>query len=1748
MSENNSVDSLKEAAIDASIDLESTSTERSSKSKIFKNIKRVFRSSDSGNAEDMTRSRNASGAFSSNGGGPGSAAGGAAACDSTSNADDSDQKIITFTEEDDLGNDSDLSDMNINNKILLNPKKRSVSAQRAAQMAPHIHLGQNEDTEDDLGRVVSIGLDLAGKGLSSDDLKNPFSSVGIQSHKYGNNAQDSVISFYSEGTITDSETSNSYSRKPSLTRSASMIFGKKSPKPISPVIPSPTFKSLEDNNTWSKLKKSRNITPPMPSISKVNSLFEQFLVKRKYTMEARLRMNELDPAKKWEILYKSNGSNTDDSTSSNKNEYMKRGLNIPSPVVKLKENSPKWFVSKLITNELSLKQFQSLSKYLKKNMEFVKNFILLQGTIALCITLQNINKRSIKSNEQLDKEFIIVTCLKDIINYKEGADSVFELPRCIHGLVLSLVSPRLSTRIQVSEILMLLTYWRVPLGRKTILEGLALVQDRLGDFNKFEPWLRIVDESLNGKGIMGNLISNGDYSKIGYKLETTLKDYSLVTLFLVNALLESFEDYTERLQIRESFNQSGILSIFNKMKLLKCGLINEQIEKYEDFSNEDFDDVIHSKDNGIEPKEVVTFKDLEELINDVFLERLKNYQDHAEILRHLHAIVNNLSLVLSSKDLDVSPTDNAIKYFKVIDAILTHIVKESSRVGENPSTVLNMTLQRLMDKLTTEEIARKAIVESQNLSRTLKNLLVENDELKATIELGSDGMINRLQREIKLLADKSHTQEKQLLLYQTKFRNLLDEREIDKVKFERASSERASSERVSSKSYSGGTNDSSSTQTQDPIKGINNQNFMASNASHFDIFSGLFAKSDSTENNVVSVNDNDLGISTNFTTTHNTQLNEAKDVEQMEAWWGSNSHEKYANITSIHPKLPPKSVGASNESEVEGNCNVSAQHENKPLCKVGIAKNNDLILKEDYNQTDETPIYTEEAGIYSGLSQSDAKEECLGETSTEMHSKSRVFMSQVSDSSTRDLKEKSVAVSPTAIVPPLSVQSPLQANVLPIQKANKAASIPPPPPLPPSLIHPPKSNVTESHSTLTASTSSPSHAEKETNNSTTPVKVHSSPPPPPPLPPSFCSNKPISPPSHPTPLPTASPNIKNSAAPPPPPLPPSLLKSDSNNDASIPQFPSISPAPSSPAKNVSVPEKQDAEAFDLTSESPLTIKQLPRPKTKLKQIHWDKIENSRIDHTFWKDLNDNSIASNLEKLGILNEVETFFAAKQSVSKFKIESKADTSKKKVSFLSRDLNQQFGINLHILGNMSEEELVLKVLHCDEKIMQNINILEFFNKDELTDFSATLRKNFAPYSTNFKDPNSKPMKDPRDLGRADRIFLELCFNLNGYWKARSRSLLFIKTYEKGYYDLVHKLDVIDEGIKSIRQSDSFKDVLDIIRTIGNFMNDDSKKALGFKLGTLQRLKFMKDDKNSMTFLHYIEKIIRNWFPEYGEFVDDLSIVGIVSKLSIDQLEADSLDFDKQVNNCKMSLEKGNLSDSANFHPEDKILEIISKPLERAVTKNFLLQQHLKSTTNGVHDLLEYFGESCKERSSFFGILANFIDDFKKAHLENIQKEEEERAYQKRKKMVEESKNRQKKNGIVRIPKSNKSDDYDPSKTSEENKENSELDEGKDNSELSISDDKDRPSEGHNYGPHDGNSSVIDDLLERLKASGKQSGTTLTPSSSSTTSSKLKRRSALSAYYQMQQQLKENLDNDLGDEDVEIRAQRMLKDLSNY
>lgn len=1332
------------------------------------------------------------------------------------------------------------------------------------------------------------------------------------------------------------------------------------------------------------------------------------------------------------------------------------GVNAITPSfskkTKLSVGLPEWFVSRLMSNKLTSKEYRKLEKKLVKNSissktghTWIRSFNDAQGETALSVILARINKKSIKSNDEFEKEYAIVRCLKNILNAEMDGEVMTDVesvdtnaltknkPHVIKAIIFSLISPRLATKILVTEVLIFLSYYKNNEFLPTILDGLGGLQDLLGDFVRFQPWLNSVEQSLNKSFTASNRLDNDE----------NLKNYLLMTLLLINAIMVGTSSLQLRISLRREFTDSRIFNIFDKLKVLEDKRLNEEIDKYELFAEEDYAEFVNIGDMTSTLSHPAS-RGLFANIDDLFMELKKLYgvdpegedvEDGSPELQ-LRAILHKLVALKEGG----RPESDINQLLVLINSVLQHIISGSTMIGSDAGNVLNISIQRLMDRLNTDDTARRAILEARETKTALQKLEEEKRALEVELSFGSTGLISNLKKEILLGATKIVAQLKQISLLQYQIR-LLEE---DKIKMQKLV------DKDTSKGTSAlGAGSASGSSINSPVLSpetiaespkvithelelvysakLREMEQRSRSATLNSVAPRTLAPPRNDNATFADLKDEDLAhmFSVPRPPTPPPVLNTVERIGSHQDPRYSDTSGKFSSFTdSAHNVDSARSEGVNGESV---NSSVKAQ-----IPKVSSHQQNysKVTLRDNSGATSDSTVPNSSSNFTS--EKRDSGDDALvmnkenvgaqvptpvsvdisaGVRPSALVSSPNVIRSrQTLDGSNGSLAEVSTA-------PPPPPPPPLPSMFKDTQMVRSGAPPPPPPPIP-SMFGGVQHNF---------GTPSPPPPPPLPSMFDGVQKMSGPPPPPPPSLPGMFAGTSAPPPPPPPPLPPMLSGPISAPPPPPPPPPPPLPMMLSGSTSSlIPPPPPPPPPPPALLNSNSVtfsPMSPSTSGFNLESRIPsfanlqksstdsqLDDLQLVRPKAKLKQMHWDRIED--IDKTFWSDLKHEQLSDQLLEKGILGEVEKVFVAKASVVKLKNTDKSvavNKKPKKVSFLSRDLAQQFGINLHMFASLSEQQLILKVLGCEKDILGNISVLEFFNSDALSEMSDSIVRNFQPYSLDFTMvPPRLPRQLPDELERPDRLFLELPFNLRHYWKSRSRALLLMQTYLKDYMDLLKKLQVVDEANKSIKNSDSLKNVLGIIRSVGNFMNDFSKQAMGFKLDTLQRLKFMKDESNTMTFLHYIERVIRNTFPEYGSFVDELALLHHINNVSIEQIENDCFDYERIINNVSSSMTKGNLSDPLKLHPDDKIMATVLGPLENARIKNSLLQSHLKRTIDEHTSLMAVFGENSKDsnaRNSFFTKFLGFVTEFKKAHIENIQREEEQKAYEARKKMIEES-----------------------------------------------------------------------------------------------------------------------------------------------
>lgn len=131
-------------------------------------------------------------------------------------------------------------------------------------------------------------------------------------------------------------------------------------------------------------------------------------------------------------------------------------------------------------------------------------------------------------------ELEIVKCLKTILNNRWGALEVIKSSQCITSLCFSITSPQLQTRKLVVEVLTFLCYCEPPMGHKMVLDSLDQVMEFWRESARFDAWMRILENTIDGRGRFGTMVGmSEDLKKTGTQ-DDHLMEY-VVCVLVINS-------------------------------------------------------------------------------------------------------------------------------------------------------------------------------------------------------------------------------------------------------------------------------------------------------------------------------------------------------------------------------------------------------------------------------------------------------------------------------------------------------------------------------------------------------------------------------------------------------------------------------------------------------------------------------------------------------------------------------------------------------------------------------------------------------------------------------------------------------------------------------------------------------------------------------------------------------------------------------------------------------------------------------------------------------------------------------------------------------------------------------------------------------------------------------------------------------------------------------------------------------------
>ncbi|KAH8887488.1 FH2-domain-containing protein [Thozetella sp. PMI_491] len=1259
--------------------------------------------------------------------------------------------------------------------------------------------------------------------------------------------------------------------------------------------------------------------------------------------QAKRQMIAYPAAKKWTLIYQDRLTEWQGEQKRRQTAKIGQYSNVDITQFSDEEGSPEWYVRKVMDNSLDSKGLGSLEVNLRtQQIGWVKRFIECQGQVALTNVLMKINRKTAlgpavdagKETRNLDKEYDIVKCLKALMNNKFGADNALTHQSVIVSLAASLISPRLTTRKLVSEVLTFLCHWgQDGEGHEKVIQALDVVKSQQGENGRFDAWMRLVEVTVDGRGKMGSLVGASEEVRSGgIGMENLLMEYAVATLILINMLVDAAEkDLQLRVHIRAQFTACGIRRILTKMEAFQYELIDKQVEKFRSNEAIDYEDMLERENSSIKDNVEGEVKDLNDPVQivDAIQQRLQGSktQDYfISALQHLLLIRDN-------------DGEERLRMFQLVDSMLSYVAMDRRLPDMDLKQSLNFTVQSLLDKLHTDSEARQALDEALEARQIADAAMAERDEMKERMALGADGLVAKLQKQLdeqsrfieaqRRQAEglKSELETMQTLRAKEAQRNELETRELYLML-------RDAQDVAASNAVKGGANKLGD---EDPAR-----------------MQGILDREKLMERLQM-------------------QIERQKTQFKLEGRvWGDNVGPS-DRLRALREEMdgfgpaagqgtPPRDFTNSMLGSVQRQTGIRRRpvNSNGEPIEGGIDEGD-----EDYGDEDGV-IYEKPRVVEIKRPVMDPKQAAgmFGELT------GKVKRYDASDS-----EGEGVTTGPSH--PSLESQSPVTPSDIEPPKirvtgadgspgtgtggtgtggtgfggtgtggpgtGGTGSGAPPPPPPPPPL----------------------------------PGQLPGAPPPAPPLPPP--GQLPGAPP--PPPPPPPMPGAKGMPPPPPPPPP-------------MPGAKGMPPPPPPPMPgSMSGHFLAQQSSFTATPSIGLPV---VRPKKKLKALHWDKVDAHQTTH--WaahapsaEEREEKYLE--LSRKGILDEVEKLFLAKEI--KMLGQGSAKKEEKK-QIISNDLRKAFEIALAKFSQLPVERVVQMIIHCDREVLDNPVVMDFLQKEDLCNIPDNTAKLMAPYSKDWTGPEANKEnreQDPAELTRQDQIYLQTAFELHHYWKSRMRALALTRSFEPDYDEINDKMHQVVSVSESLRDSVSLMNVLGLILDIGNYMNDANKQARGFKLSSLARLGMVKDDKNETTLADLVERIVRNQYPEWEAFAADISGVVAAQKINIEQLQQDAKKYIDNIRNIQMSLDSGNLSDPKKFHPQDRVSQVVQRVMKDARRKAEQMQLYLEEMVRTYNDIMVFYGEDPADenaRRDFFSKLALFINDWKKSRERNVQLEE--------------------------------------------------------------------------------------------------------------------------------------------------------------
>ncbi|KAJ2165468.1 hypothetical protein EV180_002618 [Coemansia sp. RSA 518] len=1329
----------------------------------------------------------------------------------------------------------------------------------------------------------------------------------------------------------------------------------------------------------------------------------------------------------------------------NKLKLLKQQRQLESFHVDSKGNAPEYFYRYLTETDI-----RSLPKQMLVHLRvcvstqpviWVKQFVEMHGLEALSECLGFLNHAGMRKGDDITKEIEIIKCIKSVVNIQWGAQDVLRYPTCVHNLCFSIDAPSLLTRRLISEILTYICYLNVPIGHTTVLKGLDKLQKFREMQKRFEPWLRALESAIDGRGRMGSKVgASEELRQLGGTADRDLTDYVLSSMILINAVVGVSDDVEMRMHYRSQLNAAGMPRIIKKLRTgFDSPLISLQINKFDKDAEQDHADVLELYNQQI----MQDMTDPEE----VFQAILAQIDDDERSRDHFLSILQRLLLLRDdySADMNGGPGSEGratkARYYQLLDEITTQVVMDI-RNGESLdsdydsdfdtrpthprgsneafSSQYGVSVAGIIDKFSNEEQLEEAVREAKDLRDQLEKVTRQKNELELEVSLKSEGLVGTLKTKIFALEDLLRMSRHTIEALQTQIKELRDQ----------FTQKLAKQDSQLKQLYSALQDEAGE---HDMLRRLKDDLTLENEV----LRSGVALEVSEDNPDELVLNQELLLAEIEKLKQQRPELNRMTEARQM----------LEQILREAGQGTPVKKVGSSASAPVKS-----------------VASNTEQSATDGERSTVESEL---PAGAKMGTVTMDSVMSTparLADFASELEKKLGYKKAEI--------ESKSAVVEKTETVAKPEAGSSVESKTKPLESKGETLE---------SKTEPLESKTEPLAEGNTGAVAEPQAA--SATNASVESKADSMIPPAPPLPPMAGGNIPPAPPLPPMmggAAPPAAPPLPplNSVASPPvaPPLPPMgggiikpsanalagvKLRSSGQTSSATGNIPAAPPAPPIGGRGVPLPPPPMSNSFLGT----LRRKELPYvPKVKLKALQWDKLNDQNVESSMWSKLEDrsglkeNDVMDTLHSTGTFTSLEKLFAAKQAVDIFALREKRrkEREEKKLEEITvLDSKRSYDVNI-MLGMMKKltfRDIRRALLRMDTSVISD-NMLK-----QLLTYVPTPEERglLSAYQ-------GRP--DRKRLGRAERFFLETM--KIWHYEQRLRVTTTWAAWPETFRDLQQDIASVMTAAHAVSTSRHFPQVLEVVLSIGNFMNGSGFRggAFGFKIASLNRLMDTKAEDNKTTLLHFVAATVEENFPEALEFLEELKPVDSGCRVSYTEMKAEMGDMrvrlaeakrelellreqrEKELKEIAMeakaepALEKGKFTedvsdendkqeadaratgkDEANSDDSDSELgrgpgtTSASSPNDRFLltVRRFVVEatEQFESLTSQFTAMEETFsnamllyGEESRGMApeEFFGVFKTFTASFSLTHRDNVRERERKRAAEKRRKQIEQ------------------------------------------------------------------------------------------------------------------------------------------------